>query len=70
MKFDQITVFASLAKHLSVTKAAGELHTTQPNLSKHLKLLENALSARLFTRYAKGLQLTERVGSFSATWSR
>ena len=60
MKFDQIMVFASLAKYLSVTKAADELHTTQPNLSKHLKVLEDALSARLFTRYSKGLQLTER----------
>lgn len=58
MTFEQITVFASLAKHGSVTRAARELHTTQPNLSKHLKSLEDAVHLRLFTRSAKGLALT------------
>jgi hypothetical protein len=38
----------------------GRLHTKQPNLSKHLKLLEDALRGRLFTRYLKGLQRIER----------
>jgi LysR family transcriptional regulator, low CO2-responsive transcriptional regulator len=64
MTFDQIRVFVCLAKHLSVTKAADELHTTQPNLSKHLKALEDGFRALLFTRYSKGLKLTEKGRDF------
>ena len=62
--FEQITRFAVLAKHLNITKAADELHTTQPNLSKHLKTLEDALSGQLFNRHAKGLKLTDKGREF------
>src|SRR5262245_7980441 len=59
MTFTQFTAFAAVAKHLNVTKAANNLHVSQPSLSKHLKALEDRFNLRLFTRHAKGIKLTD-----------
>src|SRR5262245_49129839 len=59
MTFTQFTAFAAVAKHLNVTKAANNLHVSQPSLSKHLKALEDRFNLRLFTRHAKGIRLTD-----------
>jgi DNA-binding transcriptional LysR family regulator len=58
MTFTQFTAFAAVAKHLNVTRAAHNLHISQPSLSKHLKALEENFKLRLFTRHAKGIKLT------------
>jgi DNA-binding transcriptional LysR family regulator len=59
MTFRQLTAFAAVAKHMNITKAAQELRTSQPSLSKHLKSLEEDYKVKLFTRKGKGIQLTE-----------
>ena len=59
MTFTQFTAFAAVVKHLNVTKAADMLHVSQPSLSKHLKALEEKFKLRLFTRHAKGINLTD-----------
>ena len=59
MTFTQFTAFAAVAKHLNVTKAANNLHVSQPSLSKHLKALEDRFNLRLFIRHAKGIRLTD-----------
>src|SRR5262245_53643829 len=59
MTFTQFTAFAAVARHLNVTKAANNLHVSQPSLSKHLKALEDRFNLRLFTRHAKGIRLTD-----------
>lgn len=40
---------------MNVTAAANQLYTSQPGVSKQLKLLEEELGLRLFTRHGKSL---------------
>jgi DNA-binding transcriptional LysR family regulator len=55
----QLKVFASVAKHLSFTRAAEELHLTQPAVSMQVKQLEGQLQAPLFEQLGKKIFLTE-----------
>lgn len=48
-----------LARTSSFTKAAEELHITQPTLSKMIKNLEDELGIELFSRIGKRVELTE-----------
>ncbi|MBA9079284.1 LysR substrate-binding domain-containing protein [Rufibacter quisquiliarum] len=51
-------VFRSVAKHLSFTKAAGELFITQPAATKRIQELEAEVGLRLFLRKGNRIQLT------------
>ena len=55
----QLKVFASVAKNLSFTRAAEELHLTQPAVSMQIKQLESQLDSRLFEQLGKKIYLTE-----------
>ena len=55
----QLTIFAAVAKHASFTRAARELHLTQPAVSAQIKQLEQSLGARLLDRSGKMVRLTE-----------
>lgn len=55
----QLKVFASVAKHLSFTRAAEELHLTQPAVSMQVKQLEGQLDSALFEQLGKKIYLTE-----------
>jgi DNA-binding transcriptional LysR family regulator len=65
MTFRQFAAFAEVAKQLNITKAARALRMSQPSLSKHLKGLEEDYKIKLFTRYAKGIRLTDEGQEFS-----
>ncbi len=52
--------FESAARHLSFTQAAQELNVTQSAVSQHVRSLETKLGAKLFTRKARGLAMTEQ----------
>ncbi len=56
-------VFASVVKHRNVTKAAQELHITQPAVSQHLRLLQQRFGP-LLHKNGRGLELTERGQAF------
>src|SRR5215470_15965546 len=64
MTFRQFAAFAEVAKQLNITKAAQALRMSQPSLSKHLKCLEEDYKIKLFTRYAKGIRLTNEGHEF------
>ncbi len=51
--------FESVARLLSISKAATQLCVTQGAVSKQIKILESFLNLALFTRSARGLQLTQ-----------
>lgn len=51
--------FDVAAKHLSFTKAAGDLHVTHSAVSHQIKALEEWLGLPLFRRVNRGLVLTE-----------
>ncbi len=55
----QLKVFASVARHLSFTRAAEELHLTQPAVSMQVKQLEAQLDSALFEQLGKKIYLTE-----------
>ncbi|MBI4525093.1 MAG: LysR family transcriptional regulator [Deltaproteobacteria bacterium] len=60
MTYKQLLAFATVAKHFSVARAAAELGVSQPSISKHLRLLEEAHKAKLFYRgNGSGIDLTD-----------
>ena len=53
-----LRAFEAAGRHLSITRAAAELCVTEPAVSQQIKLLEQHLGKRLFTRHPGGLALT------------
>lgn len=53
-----LRAFESAARLQSVSRAAQELHVTHGAISRHVRSLEQALGAALFTRQGRGLVLT------------
>jgi len=54
-----VRVFEAVARHLSFTRAAQELHVTQAAVSHQVKALEGHLGFRLFRRTGRALMLTD-----------
>lgn len=54
----QLRVFESAARHLSVTRAAEELHLTPPAVSIQIRQLEGHAKAALFERVGRHVRLT------------
>jgi LysR family glycine cleavage system transcriptional activator len=54
-----LRAFEAAARHLSFTRAAGELNVTQGAVSHQVKALERELGLKLFLRQKQGLALTE-----------
>src|SRR5690348_8972020 len=54
----QLTVFRTVARHLSYTRAAEELYLSQPAVSQQVRTLEQALGVGLFERRGRGIVLT------------
>lgn len=55
----QLKVFESVARLLNFTRAAEELHLTQPAVSIQIKQLEDAVALPLFEQIGKRIYLTE-----------
>jgi DNA-binding transcriptional LysR family regulator len=54
-----LLAFEASARHLSFTKAAGELFLTQSAVSRQIQALEESLGGKLFERRTRALLLTE-----------
>jgi DNA-binding transcriptional LysR family regulator len=65
----QLKVFESVARHLNYTRAAEELHLTQPAVSMQIKQLEASLGVALFEQLGKRIHLTE-AGQEALTYAR
>jgi len=57
--FRQLKVFEAVARHLSYTQAAKELHLTQPAVSMQIKQLEEQAGLPLFEQLGKKVFLTQ-----------
>jgi len=55
----QLKVFESVARHLSFTRAAEELHLTQPAVSTQVKELEGHAGLPLFEQLGRKVYLTQ-----------
>lgn len=65
----RLRVFSTVARLLSFTKAADELHMTQPAVTFQVRQLEEQFNTRLFDRTHNKVSLTpagERVASYAA----
>jgi len=65
----QIQVFESVARNLSFTRAAEELHLTQPTVSAQVKSLAEAVGLPLYEQLGRNIFLTE-VGELVAASCR
>ncbi len=60
MLFDfRLKVFDAVARKLNFTKAAEELHISQPAVTKHIKEIENQLNTQVFERKGTKIKLTK-----------
>lgn len=57
--FRQLALFESVARNLSYTRAAEELHLSQPAVSMQIRQLEDVVGADLFEKTGKQIFLTE-----------
>ncbi len=57
--FRQLRVFEAVARHLSYTQAAQELHLSQPAVSMQIRQLEENVGLPLFEQIGKKIFLTE-----------
>jgi len=55
----QVEVFESVARHLSFTRAAEELHLTQPTVSAQVKSLSEAVGLPLYEQVGRRIYLTD-----------
>ncbi|APY01161.1 LysR substrate-binding domain-containing protein [Lacinutrix venerupis] len=60
----KLHIFKIVAKHLSFTKAAEQLHISQPAISKAIKNLEQEYKTTLFIRKRNSIELTTEGKSF------
>lgn len=64
MKLQQLRFLAAIAKHdLNISAAAQKLFTSQPGVSKQVKMLEEELGVQLFSRNGKHLTSITPVGA-------
>lgn len=64
INFESYRIFYYVAKNKNITKAATELHISQPGVSKSLKILEEQLGCKLCLRSKKGIFLTAEGKAF------
>jgi DNA-binding transcriptional LysR family regulator len=68
MNLGRLNIFLHVAKTLSFSAAAQQLHLSQPTVSKNISRLEKELQAELFYRDSSGVQLTE-AGKTLIPWA-
>jgi len=60
MTLHQLKVWIAVAKRLSMTKAAAELHIKQPSVTQQVKLLEKEYRLKLYEiNFGRGIELTQ-----------
>ena len=59
MELSHLRVFLEVAKYLNFSKAAEEIHLSQPAVSIKIKALEKYLNVKLFNRSQNNLELTK-----------
>lgn len=57
-QLDRLRVFMTVYHLESITRAAEQLHLTQPSVTQQLQSLERHLGVQLFTRHARGVRAT------------
>lgn len=58
MNYDYFRIFYYVGKHKNITRAANELYSSQPALTRAIQNLERELGCRLFVRTKSGVEFT------------
>lgn len=58
MDFRQLKSFVAVVENRSFSKAAEKLHSAQPTISTHVRMLEEELNTRLILRTTKTIEVT------------
>jgi LysR family hydrogen peroxide-inducible transcriptional activator len=64
MELHQLRYFCAIAETGSFSRAAEQIHVSQPSLSQQIRKLEDELGARLFDRLSRKVRLTETGRTF------
>ena len=64
MDLSKLQTFLVIAREKNMTRAANQLHLTQPAVSAQLSKLEESVGQLLFDRTPKGMLLTEAGETF------
>ena len=59
MNLIQLRYFVAVARNKSLSRAAEDLHISQPAITRQVKLLEDELGGGLLQRHARGVSLTD-----------
>lgn len=65
MNLDHLETFLSIYRHKNLSRAAEELHLSQPAVTNHLKALETHLGRPLFLRQTRGVTPTPLADSLA-----
>jgi len=63
---NSLIAFEASARHCSFTRAAEELTISREAVSRHIRILENHLGVKLFTRLHRAIELTVEGEAFQA----
>jgi len=69
MTLHQLKIWTIIARRLSITKAAEELHIRQPSVTQQIKLLEKEFRVKLYNVNHRGVELTP-VGRLSLKYAK
>ncbi len=58
MNYEYYKIFYYVGKHKNITKAATEMYSSQPAVTRVIQNLENELGCKLFTRNKSGVEFT------------
>jgi DNA-binding transcriptional LysR family regulator len=58
MTVHQLRIFEVVSKHLNITRAAAELHISQPSVYQQIKSLEESCGFRVYRKVGRGIELT------------
>lgn len=59
VNLEYFRLFCSVARYKSISRAADELHLSQPTVTKELRRLEDQVGFPLFVRHPRGVHLTQ-----------
>ena len=59
MNYEYYKIFYYVGKHKNIPKAATELHSSQPAVSRVVQSMESELGCKLFVRNKNGVEFTK-----------